>query len=552
MTIGGSTYPGRGWGSNPTPLVNFGGLTGRPDTWSPSTQAIDDPSARNGAVIGMLPYWQPINICVGGTAAIRQYSDSIIPREPQEDDDAYNRRIFHAVMPPFLNRLASQAAGTILRKGIHLEGGDQDYLREWAKDVTGDGTPLNEFCRRLLVSALLYGHCSILVDYPAGEQPRTLAEERAANRNPYLVLVEAQQIRGFRTLDNRAQADLTQVRFTEMVSRPVGSFGEEIIQQVRVLTPGKWEVWRPEDAGSNNNAGYRRVEGGDFSLDEIPLVTVYSNRLATLVSRPPLLEVANLNIAYCQRFTDYHHSIHVGAQPIFCLKGFDPDSSNELGLSVNTAVLLPPDGDAMYVEPTSDAYEAQLKCLQTLEEQISSLGISTLAKQNITNAAAEAKRLDRIDTDSIMSIISEDLQSAIEEVIRIAAEYAGKEPPESVTIPKDYENRLLDGNQITAMLQLQMQNQISQKTLLRILQEGEVLPPYVDVDDEILQTRDEMEEKMELQMDQLEAEAKIQMENAPPPAAGGAGGVTSGKAAGGGQKGSGTLPTPMRPGKHAG
>ena len=47
--------------------------------------------------------------------------------EPREDDDAYKRRIFHATLPPFLQRLASQAAGTILRRGIHLEGGDEEY-----------------------------------------------------------------------------------------------------------------------------------------------------------------------------------------------------------------------------------------------------------------------------------------------------------------------------------------------------------------------------------------------------------------------------------------
>ena len=57
-------------------------------------------------------------------------------------------------MPPFLQRLASQAAGTILRRGVHLEGGDEEYWKAWADDVTGDGTPLNEFCRELLVDAL--------------------------------------------------------------------------------------------------------------------------------------------------------------------------------------------------------------------------------------------------------------------------------------------------------------------------------------------------------------------------------------------------------------
>ena len=140
-----------------------------------------------------------------------------------------------------------------------------------------------------------------------------------------------------------------------------------------------------------------------------------------------------------------------------------------------------------------------------------------------------------------MAIMSEDLQRAIGDILRIAGHYAGKEPP-TVSIPKDYENRLLDGNQITAMLQLQMQNQISQETLLRILREGEVLPPYVDIQDEIVRTKDEVDDQFDLQIEQMEA-----MQQAAP----NEGGVTSGDAASGSTKGSQTLSTPLRSGKHA-
>ena len=496
----------------------------------------------------MAKHWYPINVCVGGTASIRENSEDIIPREPREDDAAYNRRIYHAVLPPFLQRLASQAAGTILRKGIHLEGGDEEYWNEWREDVTGDGTPLNEFARRLLVDALLYGHTSMVVDFPNEDAPRTLREEvLATGRKPYLCLVNAQQIRGWRTKNHLAQGQLDQVRYLERVIEPEGLFGEDVIDQMRILTPGGYQIWR-YDSGNNREQGWRLHEEGTTSLDEIPLVTVYSNRVGTLMSKPPLLEVANLCISYCQRYADYHHSIHVGAQPILVLKGFDPENDNELGMSVNTAVLLPPDGDCMYVEPTSAVYESQLRLLQTLEEQISALGISALAKQNITNTAAESKRLDRIDSDSIMAIISQDLAGAMTDMLRIAGKYAGKEPP-MVTIPKDFENRLLDGNQITAMLQLQMQNQISQETLLRILAEGEILPPYIEIDEEILRTRDEMQEE---QANELEMEAaRIEVAAEAMPDEGGEGGVTSGNAAAGGSSGNNTLPTPLRPGKHA-
>ncbi len=545
MPVSGSTYPSS---NSPQSLINLGGLTGKPVGTSVASQSTDDPSARSGAVLGMMRGWKPINICIGGTDYLRSHAEDIIPREPSEDDAAYNRRIFHAVLPPFIQRLASQAAGTILRKGIHLEGGDEDYWRDWAKDVTGDGTPLNMFAREMLVDALLWGHTSCLVDWPNGEQPSNLAEELAMGRKPYLVRVGAQQIRGWRTAANRNQAPLTMVRYSETISVPVDQFGEEIITQIRVLTEDGYQIWRDETPSGANRGGWTLYESGEHTAGEVPLVTIYSNRIATLVSKPPLEEVANLNISYAQRFCDYYHSIHVGALPILCLKGFDPDNNdNQLGLSVNTAILLPPDGDAMIVSPPSDSYQEQLRCLQVLEEQISSLGISALAKQNLTNTAAASKRLDRIDSDSIMAIISEDLARAITDMLRIAGKYAGKEPPE-VTIPKDYENRLLDGNQVTAMLQLQMQNQISQETLLKILREGEILPPYVDIDDEILRTKDAMEEQFDLQLEQAEAHMQIQSDNTPNQSEGGVG---SGGAASGSTKGSGTLPTPLRPGKHA-
>ena len=352
-------------------------------------------------------------------------------------------------------------------------------------------------------------------------------------------------MRGWRTEDNRSTSALTMVRYSERVSVPEGEFGEEIYEQIRVLTPGMYKVYRYRDArpAAQPQGGLVLVEGGTTSIDEIPLTTVYSNRIATLVSKPPMVEVAELNLAYAQRFCDYHHSIHVGAQPIFCLRGSTP-RIHRPGPEREHRGAAPTDGDAMYVEPTSDAYDAQLKCLQTLEEQIRSLGVSVLAKQNISNSTAEAKRLDRIDSDSIMALVSEDLASAVQDIMRIAGKYAGVEPP-TVTIPQDFTNRLLDGNQITAMLQLQMQNQISQETLLRILQEGEVIPPYVEIDEEIALTKEAVHEDFDLQLEQAEAMGSLESAQA------NEGGVDSGAAADGSSTGSQTLPTPLRPGKHA-
>jgi hypothetical protein len=209
-----------------------------------------------------------------------------------------------------------------------------------------------------------------------------------------------------------------------------------------------------------------------------------------------------------------------------------------VGISVNTAVLLPVDGGAEYIAPTTDAFDSQLKCLEALEEQISRLGINTLTRQNTTNAAAEAKRMDRIDSDSIMALISADLANALTNMLEIAAQYVGIEPPQ-VVIEQDYENRLIDGNQITAMLQLFMQNAISQETLLEILQQGEVLPAGLNIDEEIVRTRDFIDQQnTAMGLDPLAQDpASLDRTNA----------ANAGQ---GDSIASQTLPTPLRPGRN--
>lgn len=494
--------------------------------------ASDDPSVLASAVLAMVPHWDPIDICAGGTRALRARAESIIPREPSEDPKSYERRIFHATLPPFLNRLASQAAGIILRKGIQIEG--DPYWDEWIKDVTGDGTTLNEYARRQLVTAILYGHSSSIVDYGANDTPRTLAEERLNARKPYLVPVAPRQILGWRTSNDSSSSDLTQVRIRERVVTSRGLYGEEVVDQIRVMEPGRYELWRAPALLTSIPSGAQAWEletRGTTSLSRIPLVTVYSNRTGNLLSTPPLEEVAYLCIAYAQRFCDFHHAIHVGANPMLVLRGFDPDSEHPLGISVNTALLLPPDGGAEFVQPTSEAFDSQLKCLKELEDQISRLGINTLSQANLTNAAAESRRIDRIDSDSIMAVISGDLERTIAQIFDIAAEYVGIEPP-TVNIPRDYENRLIDGNQITAYLQLYMQNAISQQTLLRILQDGEVLPTTIDLDAELSLTAERLEEQQA--MDRLDT----------------AGPDMAFQNAGQGESlASQTLPTPMRSGR---
>ena len=84
---------------------------------------------------------------------------------------------------------------------------------------------------------------------------------------------------------------------------------EEMYDVADGSTTGNFEV-------GSSDKDYRQVESGNFSLGEIPLVTIYSGKTENLVSKPPLLDIAYLNLAHFQRQADLIHSLHVASQPM--------------------------------------------------------------------------------------------------------------------------------------------------------------------------------------------------------------------------------------------
>jgi hypothetical protein len=474
----------------------------------------DDPSFESDGYLQMSVSWFPIDVAVGGTNYFRYNAETLLPQEPAELEDAWRRRVSRATFSPFTVRVAEQAAGLVLRKPIVLESKQQDgdvdpYWEELTENIDGRGTSLSAFARRVLISSLLYGHAGCMVDYPSREAAPSLQAERLAGMRPYFQQVDAKQIIGWRFEEGNPLSPVQQVRINEYVSVPFGEFGDKTIRQIRVLEPGNYRVYRREadrdiETNGSGSQGWYIHEEGNISLDVVPLAVTYSQKISEFVSTPPLLSIANLNISHAQRNADLAHGLHVAAMPIMVMKGFD-DAPDPVGLSVNNAILLPPEGDAFMVEPASQSFEAQQQYLDKLEEQMASLGISTLFAQKQSAETAESKRLSRTDSDSLLSIVSKDLEGMLQNAFEMAGAYVGKEAPK-VVLDKDFDLQQLDGAQVGQYLQLWSNGAITQETLLNALKKGEILPG-IDVEEEVELTSQEKLDNMLTEMVPGEAAA---------------------------------------------
>jgi len=441
----------------------------------PPTGAVvsESPFVRSLDVIAMMPDWGVMAAVTRGTNYIRDLSETYLPQEPREDEDAYRTRVDRSVLSPYTSRLVEVAAGAILRKPIRIEG--DPYWQELSDDIDGLGSNINEYARRALVSSLTYGHSAILVDYPAAAGARNLAEERAQGRRPYFVHVDAPQIWGWRkeTGTNR----LLQVRIHDYDVRPLNEFGEEQIEQMRVIYPGKYDLY---------TLGQDVVEftaTGGYSLDEIPLVPIYSNRRGLLISLPPLLDIANLNITHYQRQADLIHALHIAAMPTLVLEGWD-DTTGSSTMGVNYAIAMQPGNKAYYVQADATSFDAQMNELESLASQMSTLGVTKLFGQKFVAESAEAKRIDQAQSNSVLSILSQELESCLNQAFAFAARYVGMEPP-TIVVDRDFDYYRLIGQDVSVLAQLNEMGKISDTMLLEILRRGEILPDTIDVESEV-------------------------------------------------------------------
>ena len=442
----------------------------------PPTGAVvsESPFVRSLDVIAMMPDWQVMAAVTRGTNYIRDLSETYLPQEPREDDDAYQTRIDRSVLSPYTSRLIETAAGAILRKPIHIEG-DQYWL-DLAQNIDGLGSNINEYARRALVSSLTFGHSAILIDYPAAMGATNLAEERAQGRRPYFIHVDAPQIWGWRQETTMPGSPLVQVRIHEYTTRPLNDFGEEQIEQMRVIYPSKYDLY------TLGQDVVEFSESGGYSLDAIPLVPIYSNRRGMLRSQPPLLDIANLNITHYQRQADLIHALHIAAMPTLVLEGWD-DTTGNATMGVNYAIAMQPGNKAYYVQADATSFDAQMSELQSLEQQMSTLGVTKLFGQKFVAESAEAKRIDQAQSNSVLSIISQELESAFNQAFAFAAQYVGIEPPE-ITIDRDFDYYRLIGQDVSVLTQLNQLGKISDSMLLEILRRGEILPDNINIKDE--------------------------------------------------------------------
>jgi hypothetical protein len=429
---------------------------------------INDP---NNTWFQQEPHWILIEDLLGGTYQMRSKHRKYLMQEPRELDESYDNRLARSVCPPYFLRLERMLAGMLTRKPVRLSDTGNN-LREQLFDVDLQGNDLNVWTYETARKMIRYGHIGVLVDAPAAGN----------NGRPYWVTYTPRDILGWRTEMINGEMQFSQLRLLEKVSEPDGQYGEKIVEQVRLLTPGAFEIHRKAKTGK-----FVKVDEGTMPVEKIPFSVAYSNRVNLLESRPPMADIAELNLKAYQIQSDLDNQLHISAVPMLAFYGF-PQNAEEVSAGPGEAIAFPADGRAEYIEPDGKSYDAQFRRLDRLESQINELGLAAVLGQKLSAETAEAKRIDRSQGDSTMMVVAQQMQDMIDNCLMFHSQYINSDAG-SCFVNRDFLSQRLEPQEIQALLTLYTSGSITQKTLLDQLTEGEVLGDEFDVEEEIEATQ---------------------------------------------------------------
>lgn len=457
-------------------------------------------------VAEMTPAWDLVRALLGGTAAMREAGQKYLPRWPKEEQESYAARLGTAVLFPATSRTVTTLAGKPFSKPLTIGGDVPVRLAEWCDDIDLEGRNLHAFASDCMEHAVGYGLGGILVEYPKANEAlatvagvRTMADEQRAGLRPYWIMVNCWQILGWRASREGGRWRLVQLRMMEEVEEPDGDFGLKRTKQVRVIAAGV-----PDERGERRTVWttYRKVktatgaedwsehETGVYSIPEIPFVPFYGTRLGFMLGKPPLLEVAHLNVAHWQSASDQQTLLHTARVPILCALNVSDQMVNgevkpwEMTIGSGAAVRIAgQDADLKYVEHSGQALAAGKDDLAALEERMRQAGAELLVidtKLTATQVASE----NAVGMCALQRI-AQNLEDALDRALDLTAMYVGEQTGGHVTLFSDYAAATLQEASAELLLKSNTAGKLSNETLLTEYKRRGILGPEVDVEAEL-------------------------------------------------------------------
>lgn len=419
----------------------------------------------------MAEFWPLIHALLGGTARMREARQEWLPRESAENSTTYDARLGRSILYNGYRDTINKLKNRPFTHSITLTDIPSEiaYLED---DVDGSGKPLEIFIKEVLESLIKHGVAHIFVDHSIVEgvvegKEMTKADEKELGVRVYLTNIAAPDLIGWQAEKTSKTIELTQIRIKSTVVQPSGDYGDEEVGFINVHTKTNWEEHIQD---SEDKEKYLLKNSGVHTFEKIPLVTIYANKIGFMIAEPPLMDLAWLNLAHWQSYSDQRHILRFSRFGLIFAKGMDKKTAEIGTLEVGPSkcfLTTNNDADMKYVEHSGKSIEAGRKDIEDIETKMRVLGNQPLIK-NVPDTAT-GERIDESRTVSQLQSWIRSLERGIIQALKFACEWRKITPLETmdVQIYSDFEAVVLGGTDKELLLKMRQSGDITGETFLK-------------------------------------------------------------------------------------
>ena len=420
------------------------------------------------------PEWTLVSDCVKGQEKVKSKGELYLPKptgdlDPSYALERYNAYLTRASYYNATGRTTSGLVGQVFSKPPEIE--ITGPLEQYLSDIDGAGTSLVQQSKVTLQQNVSTGHGGLLVDYPnARGKVATLADTQSKRLRPRILNVEATRIINWRMVNIGGESKLEMVMITEDKAITDDGYEIKLEPRWRELRLNQSEdglfvtvtVWKQNDGESPNNVEDFIIESGPDKLiadgkdmDTIPFVFFGALNNEPTIDKPPMLDLANINIAHYRNSADYEESIFIVGQPTPVFTGLTQDwvNNNIAGkviLGSRSAIGLPEGATAelLQASPNSMPYEG----MKQKEEQMKSIG-AKLIEPGFTKTTATQVLVDASSESSILTTATENVSVAYTVALGFFAKFlGGSEPTITFELNTDYDVDRMDAQERAQLL----------------------------------------------------------------------------------------------------
>lgn len=420
---------------------------------------------------------------VMGGRHLKDQGEEYLPKHAKEERRDYTVRLHNSVLFNGTERTVDGLAGMVFAKDPVLQD-VPGRIEEHLENIDNAGTHFDVFSRQVFSDALEVGHAGILVEVPAvdgpSDRPLTEAEEAALGVRPYWCHYRKEDILSWRSEVVAGRTLLSQLVLREKVNEADGEYGDKEVTYYRVLRrTDEGVTWERLRIDEDDDTVISEGNGPITNQDEIPFVAIYGGKTGLLESRPPLLDLAETNLAHYRLLSDHLYKLHLCNLPVGVLIGVDPDTSVQVG--PNAWLKLPQsDMKFSWESPDGSTFKDNVTQLQEFKADMAAQGLSLLQVETRQAETATAKRMDKAESDSALAAAARSLQDGLEKALEYHANYMRLDGGGSVQINRDFENVPITPDEMRALSEQVASGQLSLETMWAIQEKRGGLPDDFD------------------------------------------------------------------------